>query len=120
MRDSIVTEKVISKVDAFMSDSNNRVEMYDYLNATEPLLLDEISKFENAFLSAYHFKLESVCGMEVEDKGTEAYRILHDIMVGAFVHGFVISREASHVAFNEIVNLDSLVGNIKSSTKKPE
>lgn len=116
----IVTAQVLDKICYILDDLDRSQEMIEFLQTTEPLLLEHGSQFANAFLSKIRFRFHDDCIVDSDGEEADPDELLHDVIVQTLLTGFFIAREASHAMFNDIVDLDSLVDRIISSTKKTD
>jgi len=91
-----VTDEIIQRVHLSLADLRTGEEILSFLRSTEPIFMDEVSRFIRTEMSRMRYQI------------TETQAMYMGSVIGAsYIAGFLIAREANHKLFNGLFDLKS-------------
>lgn len=101
-----VTNDIIRRVHLTLADMKTGDEVLNFLKATEPIFMDEVTRFIQTEMNRMRYQL------------TETQAMYISSVIGAsYIAGFLIAREATHQMFNGLISFKS---DITSALSQPE
>ena len=95
-----VTHQIIRKVHSLLGDVKTGEELIDYLRSTEPIFMQEVSRFVTIEL----------------DKIKQEYPVDEDFLMysgsvlgAAYIMGFLVAREMDHKIYEGLIDFESLI-----------
>lgn len=101
--ESTVTQTIIDKIHLALMNQETGEELLNYLKDTEPIFMNEIQRYTKNEITRCNYNF------------TDQQKLYLATIIGAtYISGFLISREATHILFNDIMGIDSIIGNVVS------
>ena len=94
-----VTHQIIRKVHLLLGDVKTGEELIDFLRSTEPIFMQEVSRFVNIELD----KLKPDWPRE-----EDFLMYIGSVLGAAYIMGFLVAREMDHKLYEGLIDFDSL------------
>ena len=94
-----VTHQIIRKVHLLLGDVKTGEELIDFLRSTEPIFMQEVSRFVNIELDK----------LKPDWPGEDDFLMyIGSVLGAAYIMGFLVAREMDHKLYEGLIDFDSL------------
>ena len=95
-----VTHQIIRKVHSLLGDVKTGEELIDYLRSTEPIFMQEVSRFVTIELDK----------INKDFPGDEDFlQYIGSVLGAGYIVGFLVAREMDHKIYEGLIDFESLI-----------